>query len=198
VLLTLLVLAPLFSQLPKAVLAAVIIDAVVFGMIDVGEFKRLRRVARFDFVIALAALVGVLSSGVLFGVVIGMALSLLWLIHVVSMPPMPLVGEPVAGVTVLRLDSGLFFATAEALEERVRALEPRVLVLDCRGINFIDSQGAEKLSELQGTLAADGATLRLAQVKPRVRAVLMADGFAGELYGTLDLAVRGAAARTPV
>ena len=45
VLLTLIVLAPLFSGLPKAVLAAVIIDAVVFGMIDLGELARLHRVA---------------------------------------------------------------------------------------------------------------------------------------------------------
>ena len=41
VLLTLLVLAPVFSELPKPVLAALIIDAVVFGMIDVGELRRL-------------------------------------------------------------------------------------------------------------------------------------------------------------
>ena len=41
VLATLLVLAPLFSDLPKAVLGAVIIDAVVFGMIDVRELRRL-------------------------------------------------------------------------------------------------------------------------------------------------------------
>jgi sulfate permease, SulP family len=62
---TLLVLAPLFSDLPKAVLGAVIIDAVVFGMIDVPEFRRLRRVARFDFWIAVTAVLGVLSVGVL-------------------------------------------------------------------------------------------------------------------------------------
>ena len=55
VLATLLVLAPLFSHLPKAVLGAVIIDAVVFGMIDLGEFRRLRRVARFDFWVAVVA-----------------------------------------------------------------------------------------------------------------------------------------------
>ena len=61
--LTLLFLAPLFSDLPKAVLAAVIIDAVVFGMIDVAELRRLRRVARVDFWIAVAAIVGVLSAG---------------------------------------------------------------------------------------------------------------------------------------
>ena len=68
-LLTLVVLAPLFSHLPKAVLAAVIIDAVVFGMIDVAELRRLHRVARFDFWIAVAAILGVLSAGVLAGVV---------------------------------------------------------------------------------------------------------------------------------
>ena len=43
VLATLVVLAPLFSELPKAVLAAIIIDAVVFGMIDIPELRRLYR-----------------------------------------------------------------------------------------------------------------------------------------------------------
>ena len=69
VILTLLVLAPLFSDLPKPVLAAIIIDAVVFGMMDVGEMRRLWRVKRVDFWIAVLAIVGVLSAGVLAGVV---------------------------------------------------------------------------------------------------------------------------------
>ena len=92
-LLTLIVLAPLFWGLPKAVLAAVIIDAVVFGMIDVGELRRLHRVARFDFWIAVAAILAVLSSGVLAGVVIGVVLSLGWLIYVATSPRMPLLGR---------------------------------------------------------------------------------------------------------
>ncbi len=136
---TLIVLAPLFSELPKAVLAAIIIDAVVFGMIDIAELRRLYRVTRFDFWIAVAAILGVLSAGVLAGVVIGIVLSLGWLIYVATQPPMPLLGrEPdtqvfrdiqenpddqtFAGIAVLRLDGGLFFATAEALENRIRAL----------------------------------------------------------------------------
>jgi sulfate permease, SulP family len=65
VLATLLVLAPLFSHLPKPVLAAVIIDAVVFGMIDLAELRRLYRVARFDFWVAVAAFLGAVSAGVL-------------------------------------------------------------------------------------------------------------------------------------
>src|SRR4051794_36484836 len=129
VVLTLLFLAPLFSKLPKPVLAAVIIDAVVFGMIDVRELRRLYRVTRFDFWVAVAAIVAVLSAGVLAGVVVGIVLSLGWLIYVATTPPMPVLGreagtqvfreldsnpgdETFPGIVVLRLDSGLFFATA--------------------------------------------------------------------------------------
>src|SRR5436305_9848235 len=101
VVLTLVVLAPLFSQLPKPVLAAVIIDAVVFGMIDLSELRRLRRVTPFDFWIATAAIVGVLSVGVLAGVVVGVVLSLGWLIYVATSPPLPLLGREV-GTEVFR------------------------------------------------------------------------------------------------
>src|SRR3954452_1004193 len=82
VLLTLLVLAPLFSDLPKPVLAALIIEAVVMGMMDLPEIRRLARVQPFDFWIAVAAIIGTLLFGVLPGVVVGIVLSLLWLISV--------------------------------------------------------------------------------------------------------------------
>ena len=71
IVLTMLFLAPLFSDLPKAVLAALIIQAVVSGMMDVPELQRLYRVVRADFWIAIAALVGVLTLGVLGGVIVG-------------------------------------------------------------------------------------------------------------------------------
>jgi high affinity sulfate transporter 1 len=214
VLATLVVLAPLFADLPKAVLGAVIIDAVVFGMIDLPEFRRLRRVARFDFWIAVAAVLGVLSVGVLAGVVVGVVLSLGWLVHVATRPAMPLLGrqpgtqvfrdldenpgdETFPGITVLRLDGGLFFATAEALEDRIRGLPEdgrRALVLDLEGVNFIDSQGSAKVTELCELAQADGITLRLARVKPQVLAVLEADGVVGRIgaeniHGDVHLAV---------
>ena len=214
VLATLVFLAPLFSDLPKAVLGAVIIDAVVFGMIDVAELRRLHRVTRFDFWIAVAAIVGVLSAGVLTGVVIGVALSLLWLVYVATQPPMPLLGrepgtqvfrdidenpddETFPGIVVLRLDGGLFFATAEALEDRIRELPQdgrRALVLSLEGVNFVDSQGSAKLTEIHRLTQADGVTLRLARVKPHVRAVLEADGVvdllgADHIHGNVHRAV---------
>ena len=87
VLLALLVLAPLFSDLPKPVLAALIIEAVVMGMMDLPEMRRLRRVQRLDFWIAVAAIAGTLLFGVFAGVIIGIGLSLLWLVSVATPSP---------------------------------------------------------------------------------------------------------------
>jgi SulP family sulfate permease len=216
VLATLLVLAPLFSHLPKAVLGAVIIDAVVFGMIDISELRRLYRVTRFDFWVAAAAIIGVLSAGVLAGVVIGVALSLAWLIYVATRPPMPLLGreagtqvfrdldenpgdETFPGIAVLRLDGGLFFATAEALDGRIRGVTDdrhpvRALVLDLEGVDFVDSQGAAKLAEIHELVSDNGVSLRLARVKPPVFKVLQADGIveligADHVHGNVDRAL---------
>ena len=197
VLLTLLVLAPLFSELPKPVLAALIIEAVVMGMMNVAEMRRLRRVQRFDFWIAIAAILGTLVFGVLAGVVIGIGLSLLWLISVATHPEMPVLGREVGtqvfrelaehpddeqspGVVAIRLDGGLFFATSDALEDRIRGLihaTPGVtgLVLDCGGIDFIDSQGSAKLGDIVNLAEESEITLRLAGVKPAVRATLAKD-----------------------
>ena len=199
VVLTLLVLAPLFSDLPKAVLGAVIIQAVVLGMMDVPEMKRLRRVKHSDFWIAMAAILGVLSFGVLAGIVIGAILSVGWLVYVSTSPAMPRLGrmrgshvfreyeshpedEQFPGLLALRLDGGLFFATADALGDRIRELslasEPPLtaVVLDCADIPFVDSEGSAKLGELVVLARENGVTIRLARVKPVVLEVLARDG----------------------
>jgi high affinity sulfate transporter 1 len=183
VLLTLIALAPLFSDLPKAVLAAVIIDAVAFGMIDVRELRRLYRVKRVDFAIAMAAVVGVLSAGVLAGVVIGVALSLVWLVVVTTTPDIPLLAQDsVPGVAVVRPDGGLFFATVDGVHDRLRevveAADPPLngVVLDLEGVAFVDSQGAAKVTELAQLAQARHLVLVLARVKEPVAAVLAAEG----------------------
>jgi len=189
VLLTLLFLAPLFSQLPKPVLGALIIEAVVMGMMNVPEMRRMFRVQRFDFWVAVAAIIGTLAFGVLAGVIIGIALSLLWLVAVATHPRMPLLGrepgtqvfrdvvenpddEQIPGIAVLRLDGGLFFATADALADRIRTViqdeNPTCVVLD--------SQGSASVDDLLVLCSQADVTLRLARVKPGVRAILEREG----------------------
>jgi anti-anti-sigma factor len=201
VLLTLIFLAPLFSDLPTAVLGALIIEAVVGGMMDVPEMRRLARVQRFDFWIACAALVGALVFGVFAGVLIGIGLSLIWLISVATRPGMPLIGrdpashvfqelgpgdETFPGIVILRLDGGLFFATADALEDRIRevALSSEAVdavIVDFVAVDYIDSQGGSKMREILELAKQSGVTLRLARVKPAVLDLLARDGFIDQL-----------------
>ncbi|MET1153663.1 SulP family inorganic anion transporter, partial [Arthrobacter sp.] len=216
VLLTLLFLAPLFSILPKPVLAALIIEAVVMGMMNVPEMRRLARVQKFDFWIAVAAIAGTLIFGVLAGVIIGIGLSLIWLVGVATHPEMPSLvrergtqvfresdehpgDEVIPGIAVIRFDGGLFFATADALEDRLRETihsSPGLtgIVLDCGGINFVDSQGAAKLADIVDLARESDVTLRLARLKPAVRATLARDGVierigADRIHGNIYRAV---------
>lgn len=199
VVLTLLFLAPVFSDLPKAVLSALIIEAVVMGMMNVAGMRRLFRVKRSDFWIATAALVGVLSAGVLVGVIIGVVLSVGWLVYVSAVPEMPVLGrepggeafrsvtrhpedETYPGLLALRFDGGLFFVDADALEDRLRTLahdadpEYKVIVLDFEGVNYIDSQGSGTVGEVLSLAGNYGIELRLARVKPQIYDILDRDG----------------------
>jgi sulfate permease, SulP family len=223
VLLTLLVLAPLFSDLPKPVLAALIIEAVIGGMVDLPEMRRIWRVQRFDFWVAVAAIAGTLVFGVLAGVMIGIALSLLWLVAVVTRPHLPILGrepgtqvfrdvvenpddEEYPQVIVIRIDGGLFFATSDALDDRVRELtdgrdELTGIVLDLEGVNFLDSQGTAKVNEILDFTEERGLVLRLARVKPAVEDILGRDGVidrigADHVHGNVHRAVEAQLAET--
>jgi sulfate permease, SulP family len=107
--------------------------------------------------------------------------------------------EILPGVAVIRFDGGLFFATADALEDHLREVihanpELTGIVIDCGGINFVDSQGAAKLADVV-TLARDAnINLRLTRLKPAPRAILERDGViemlgADHIHGNIHRAV---------
>ncbi len=223
IVLTLLLFAPLFSDLPKPVLAAVIIDAVVFGMMDVPAMRRLWRVTRSDFWIAIAAILGVLTAGVLAGVVIGIVLSLGWLIWVNVTPATHELGrrpgtttfrsvdanpddETYPGLFIARFDGGLYFVTTDVFGEWLRehmvlADEPvKHLVLDLEAVNFVDSQGSGQLGQLLIVAADNEISVDVARMREDVQDVLEADGVterlgAGHLHASVDDAVNAVLAR---
>ncbi len=198
--LTLLILAPLYTDLPQAVLGAIIIEAVVMGTMDVGEMRRLLSVKPFEFAAALAALLGVMTFGILPGVFIGVGLSMIWLVAVSALPYIPDLGrkpgtdaffdvdrhedcETYPGLTILRFDGGLFFVNADALSDRVRQIRiestasMQNVVLSMEGVNFIDTEGADVLKAIARAGADRSIDLYLARVKPQVVEVLERDGF---------------------
>ncbi len=198
VILTLLILAPLFSDLPEAVLGAIIIEAVTMGLMDVPEMRRLFRVYRFEFLAALAALLGVLTFGILQGVVIGVALSLFWMVFVSARPLIPALGrapgtdsyfdlethpegETYPGLSILRFDGGLIFVNADSLGDRLRSIRVESpdlngVIISMEGVNFIDTEGADKLKKIAQAGLDLGIDLHLARVKPQVHEFLQRDG----------------------
>ena len=220
VILTLIFLAPLFANLPQAALGAIVITAVVFGLFKVAAMRRLARLSRTEFWLAMAALLGVLTFGTLPGVFIGVFLSLLWLIWRTSHPAIPVLGKtpdetayysveshPDAttypGIVIIRFDGPLFFATASSLRTRVRELTIDVvppvnaLVMDLESTNLIDLEGADELQEVAKELKELHIGLYLARTKVRIKEILVQDGVLetipeGYFYPSVDGAVKAA------
>jgi high affinity sulfate transporter 1 len=199
IILTLMFLAPVFSYLPEAVLGAIIIEAVVMGMMDVGEMKRIFKVKRFEFLAALAALLGVMTFGILQGVVIGVVLSIIWLVAVSALPYIPELGrkpgthaffdlqqhtdgQTFPGLSIIRFDGGLFFVNADALGDRLRDIRVHAdppltgVILSMEGVNFIDTEGADALMKIAKAGKEQGVDLHIARLKPQVIEVLRRDG----------------------
>jgi len=135
ILLTLLVLTPLFHYLPKSVLGAIVVSAVA-SLVDLAEAQSLYRVSKFDFAVWLAAFMGVLLLGVEMGVGVAIVVSLLIVIYKVSRPKTAVLGkipghrvfrditqypqgELHEGVLVFRMDAPLFFANAQYFRDKV-------------------------------------------------------------------------------
>ncbi len=233
---TLLFLTGLFEQLPEATLAAVVIAALI-DLVDVPSLVRLYHLhtaelgriygfaARPDFISAIAATIGVLVFDTLPGLFIGIGVSITLLLYRASRPNIALLGKvpgtrqytdvkrnpdgrPVPGVVVLRVESGLFFANADAIRDDVlvHVDESTVaIVLDGETVPFIDVTAARMLETLAEDLERDGIRLLLARDVGQVRDVLKREAvdqpIAIAAFPTvqqaIDAALRNPASRPP-
>ena len=187
---------PLIAELPRPVLAAVVIAALTHAL-DPAPLIRLWKLDR-DQYIGLAAAIGVLMFGVLNGMLLAIALSVVALIHRFATPPLIQLGrlgdshnyvdiarhpEAVvpAGVAIWRPAEPLFFANAEqvlgTLERRLSA-QPglRKVVLSLEESFDLDSTALDALIEFDARLSKSGMTLRLARAHDRVRDLLAVAG----------------------
>jgi SulP family sulfate permease len=196
IVLTLLFLTPLFTLLPKAVLASIILTA-VFGLIDTAEARHLWHVSRSDLGLMALTFVATLAIGVEEGILVGVAASLVWFIWRTSKPHVAVLGrlpgttlyrnverfpeaERDPHVVAVRLDAPLYFANTaflkETVEEVLSGAEVRNLVIDCAGIGSVDAQALATLEELIADLGDRHIQLWLSSVRGPVRDAMRASG----------------------
>ena len=190
----------LTSFLPTSALAGVVIGA-AGTLIDVPEVLRLLRVEPIDGLLSIAAFLGVIVIGVLEGIVIAIALSVVaftnnaWRPYRAELGRIPMVrgyhdlsrhpeGRRVDGIAIVRFDAPLFFANAGIFGHYVRTIassEPRPvhLVLAAEPITSIDSTAIDELIAVDDYLAQAGIDLVFAELKDPVRDRLVRHGLAG-------------------
>jgi SulP family sulfate permease len=202
ILATAIIIAPLFKNLPNAVLGAIVIIAVI-SLMNVRELKRIYSARRTDFWLAMVALVGVITTGVLQGLAIAVLLSISLLLYHASRPYVAVLGrvpghpraysdigrhpenEPIPHLLILRLDVPLYFFNAEVARKEIRDLiaarepRPRAVILDIGASGDIDLTAGDMLRELLNDLHAEHVDLLLAQARGPVRDRLRKGGLMG-------------------
>jgi sulfate permease, SulP family len=213
VLLTGALLAPLFKDLPEAALAAIVVVA-VSGFYDIAALVRFARLRRSAIVFAILALAGVLALGVLQGLVVTAALSLIYVVQRISRPSLGLLArdpegsvwgrverhpdwEPPDGVLVIRSDGPLLYPNADTLRRYVieqvslSVPHPAAVVLDMSRSAALDVQSVDTIGQLAHQLDQQGIALRLADVSTPVAEILVRAGVASAvtIAATIDAAV---------
>jgi len=191
--------------LPQPVLAAIVLVAVA-GLFKLSELRHLWRVDRPEFVVAIAALMGVLGSGLLRGVLIGAVISLVQLLRRASQPHVAFLGripgtqrfsdlarhadnEPVPGIVICRVEASLVYFNVEyirgALLDRVRAEPnpPKLVLLDLSASPRTDLQAAAAIGGLADELAADDISMQVVDARASVRDRLRSEGLEEKVGG---------------
>jgi SulP family sulfate permease len=205
--LCLLFLTGVLANLPKAVLAAVVCTAVL-GLIDIPALYRMWRISKMDFYAAAIALVAVLLLGILQGILLAAAASVLILLARASQPHVAFLGripgtgrysdiarhpenERIAGLIAFRPEASILYVNADSVLAavlsycRTASAGVRLVVCDLSASPFIDLAGCRMLHQLHDALAPQGITLRIVGAHGRLRDMLRAEGI-GEKIGGLD------------
>lgn len=195
----LLFLTEFLTNLPKAVLAAIVLTA-VYKLVDIAALVRMWRSSRIDFYAAAVALISVLLLGILQGILLAAIASILLLLARASRPNVAILGrlpgtgryadsarnpevEMLEGIVAFRPEASLLYINAEGVMETVLSHihgRPDVKAVVC-GLSsspFIDMAGAKMLHDLHAELGSRGIAFQIVGARGQVRDVLQAEGMA--------------------
>jgi high affinity sulfate transporter 1 len=187
----------MLANLPNVVLAAIVLVAVK-GLIDIPGLRRIWKLDRLEFAVAMAAFVGVLVLGILKGVLLAAIISILMVIGRAARPHVALLGripgcdrysdierhpdnKLVPGALIVRVESAILYFNVEHVRNRVRefiaAAGPglRLVIWDLSSSPYVDIAGGELLGEIQRELAARDVRMRLVDPLATIRDLLRAE-----------------------
>ena len=182
------------ALIPEPVLAAIVISALTHAL-SVRPFIALFRLGRDQWV-ALVAAAAVLVLGLINGLLVAVALSLLGLLRRLAHPHLSELGrsgahdfvdcsmhsdaKKVPGMLIVRPDAPLFFGNADAVlgavSQRASALDARTIILSLEESDDFDSSTIDALSDFSSAMAAQNRSLFLARLHDRVRTILIRGG----------------------
>jgi high affinity sulfate transporter 1 len=197
----------LLRNLPQPVLAAIVLAAVM-GLVNLAALRHIWRFSRAEFGVAMAALLGVLGSSPVNGVLIGAAISIILVVRQAAHPRVTELArvpgttsfgdrsrhaenERMPGVLIVRCESSLLYFNVNHVLDRVQELlnartdAVRLVVFFLGAVPRIDLAGAELFADLDRTLRGRGIELRLAVANGKVRDALRRSGFEAE-HGPLE------------
>ncbi|XP_006826848.3 probable sulfate transporter 3.3 [Amborella trichopoda] len=192
VMVTLLLLMPLFFYTPNVVLGAIIITAVI-GLMDFPAAIAIWKVDKVDFLVCLSAFLGVIFISVQDGLAIAAGISLLKVLLQITRPNTALLGNlrgthiycnlqhykdasRVPGFLILSIQAPIYFLNSTYIRERIsrwveeeeeeahdnKTTTPHYVVLDMSAVTAIDTSGISVLTELRSSLSKRGLQLVLA------------------------------------
>ena len=213
----LLLIAPnLLQHLPTAALAAVVIAAAI-SLIEFADLKRIYRIQRWEFWLAIICFVGVAVFGVIQGIGLAIAIAIAEFLWDGWRPHSAVLGRAygvkgyhdikrypdarrIPGLVLFRWDAPLFFANAEFFKERILdavATSPtpvRWLVVAAEPVTSVDVTACDVVAQLDETLHAQGIELCFAELKDPVKDKLKRFGLFAQLgenyfFPTIGVAV---------
>ena len=205
ILLVILFFTHLLKGLPQPVLAAVVLVAVA-GLFKPAALTQLWRSDRRELVVAGFAILGVLGSGLLRGVMIGAFISLIQLLRRASRPHVALLGripgtgrfsdrerhpdnELVPNVLIFRPEASLIYFNVDHIRDTIseqtlgQTPHPQLVIIDLSASPYMDLQSAHTLAGLADELGSAGIRLEVVEARSTVRERLRAEGFDAKLGG---------------
>jgi len=191
------------AYVPSAALAAILISSAL-GLFDFASLREYFRLSKPEFRHSVIAMIGVMTLGVLQGVLIAVGLALLKLLRQASRPRDAVLGvvqdegdvycatqedggRTIPGLIIYRFESSLVFFNADYFSDRLRSLvsdaelKPTHVLLDAEAMPFLDISGAYALNSLRGELADQGIVLAIARARGLFRTMLESAGVADKI-----------------